>query len=97
MKLGLLGASGLIIGKFGRQMPRFFDVEGSVVVFAPQGSGKGVGVVVPNLLTYAGSKVGPYFAIQAVKLRPCHSLTGGDLSEERSFGSFVAVLRLLLD
>ena len=48
VRLGLLGASGLIVGKMGRQLLRFADVEGSVVVFAPQGAGKGVGVVVPN-------------------------------------------------
>ena len=60
--LGLLGSSGLIVGtlrgQFGStRLLRFADVEGSVVVFAPTGSGKGVGIVVPNLLTYAGSVI----------------------------------------
>jgi type IV secretion system protein VirD4 len=55
--LGLLGASGLIVGRMGRRMLRFSDVEGSVVVFAPQGAGKGAGIVVPNLLTYEGSVI----------------------------------------
>lgn len=56
-QFSILGAGGLIVGKLGRQLLRFSDVEGSVVVFAPQGAGKGVGVVVPNLLTYAGSVI----------------------------------------
>jgi type IV secretion system protein VirD4 len=56
-KLGLLGASGLIVGRMGQRMLRFADVEGSVVVFAPQGAGKGAGIVVPNLLTYPGSVI----------------------------------------
>ena len=37
--VGLLGA-GLIIGKLDKRMLRFADVEGSVVVFAPQGAGR---------------------------------------------------------
>ncbi len=56
-ELGLLGSTGLIVGKLGRRLLRFADVEGSVVVFAPQGAGKGVGIVVPNLLSYAGSVI----------------------------------------
>ena len=55
--LGLLGDAGLIVGRLGRRLVRFGDVEGSVVVFAPQGAGKGVGIVVPNLLTYPGSVI----------------------------------------
>ena len=56
-RAGLLGKRGPIVGKFGGRLLRFSDVEGSVGVFAPQGAGKGVGVVVPNLLTYAGSVI----------------------------------------
>jgi hypothetical protein len=68
--LGLLGPFGLVVGRLGRRMLRFADVEGSVVVFAPQGAGKGVVVVVPNLLTYPGSVIctdpkGENFAVTA--------------------------------
>ena len=45
-RLNLLGQRGLIVGKFGGRLLRFPDVEGSVAVFAPQGTGKGVGVFV---------------------------------------------------
>jgi type IV secretion system protein VirD4 len=56
-KSGLLGSTGLVIGKLAKTLLRFADAEGSVVVFAPQGSGKGVGIVVPNLLSYPGSVI----------------------------------------
>lgn len=55
--LGLLIDQGLIVGKLGKRLMRFADVEGSVVVFAPQGAGKGVGIVVPNLLSYPGTVI----------------------------------------
>ncbi len=47
---------GLIVGRFRGRMLRFSG-EGAVLVAAPQGSGKGVGIVVPNLLDYPGSVV----------------------------------------
>lgn len=57
LKCGLLGSAGLVVGKLGKNLLRFADAEGSMVVFAPQGSGKGVGIVVPNLLAYPGSVI----------------------------------------
>ncbi len=52
---GHLKGSGLILAKFGSKLLRYNQPEGSVVVFAPQGAGKGVGIVIPNLLDYRGS------------------------------------------
>ena len=45
----------LIPAKFGQKLLRYNQPEGSVIVFAPQGAGKGVGIVIPNLLDYRGS------------------------------------------
>jgi type IV secretion system protein VirD4 len=53
----LLGGRGLIIGKWGRGFLRYNDDEGLAIVFAPTGSGKGVGLVLPNLLDYQGSVI----------------------------------------
>jgi hypothetical protein len=36
-RMGLFGNGGLIVGKRGRRLLRFADVEGSVIMFAPQG------------------------------------------------------------
>ncbi|TBC53776.1 type IV secretory system conjugative DNA transfer family protein [Rhizobium leguminosarum] len=48
------GGDGLIVGrKWGRFLR--FNRDGYVLLFAPTRSGKGVGVVVPNLLDYKGS------------------------------------------
>ena len=52
---GHLKGSGLILAKFGQKLLRYNQPEGSVIVFAPQGAGKGVGIVIPNLLDYRGS------------------------------------------
>lgn len=51
------GRSGPIVGRgaFGRLMR--FNSDGIVQVFAPPGSGKGLGVVIPTLLDYPGSMV----------------------------------------
>jgi type IV secretion system protein VirD4 len=54
-KAGALTGSGLIVGKVGGRFLRDNDPEGTILVFAPQGAGKGVGVVIPNLLSYPGS------------------------------------------
>lgn len=55
--VGALGGhSGLIIGKAWGSFLRFKG-EGAVLVVAPQGSGKGAGIVVPNLLDYPGSVI----------------------------------------
>jgi type IV secretion system protein VirD4 len=52
----LLGASGIILGRRGRQFLRFGGTE-HVLLEAPTRTGKGVGVVIPNLLTWEGSVV----------------------------------------
>lgn len=67
---GLFGGSGLIIGKMGERVLRHPSNEANMVVFAPQGAGKGVGIVIPNLLTHAGTVVcidpkGENFAVTA--------------------------------
>lgn len=69
-----LGTAGLIAGKVGRRFIRFAQPEGSMIVFAPQGAGKGVGIVVPNLLEYPGSVIvtdpkGENFAVTARQRR----------------------------
>jgi type IV secretion system protein VirD4 len=102
--LGLLGTSGLIVGKLGGHVLRFADVEGSVVVFAPQGAGKGVGVVVPNLLTYPGSIIctdpkGENFAITGrarQKFGPVYCVNVGDPGRSHRFNPLDVVSRDLL-
>ncbi len=56
-KAGLFGPQGLIIGKIGKRVLRHPSREANMIVFAPQGAGKGVGVVIPNLLTHPGTVV----------------------------------------
>lgn len=51
---GVWGGDGLIVGKKWGRFLRF-NREGYVLLFAPTRTGKGVGVVVPNLLDYKGS------------------------------------------
>jgi type IV secretion system protein VirD4 len=58
-ELFLAGArrgNGPIVGRKGRSFLRF-NKDGMITVFAPMGAGKGVGVVIPNLLDYRGSVV----------------------------------------
>ncbi|WFU07544.1 type IV secretory system conjugative DNA transfer family protein (plasmid) [Rhizobium sp. CB3171] len=51
---GVLGGKGIIVGRsYGRFLR--FNKDGYVLLFAPTRSGKGAGVVIPNLLTYQGS------------------------------------------
>jgi len=69
-RAGILGDDGLIVGKLGKKLVRFPGDEGHVLVFAPSGAGKGVGLVIPNLLSYPGSVIctdikGENFAITA--------------------------------
>lgn len=56
----MLMPSGVILGKIGRgpnaQLIRH-DEETHTLLAAPTGAGKGVGVIVPNLLTYGGSVI----------------------------------------
>lgn len=53
---GLLGADGVVLGKFDRDYLRHDGPE-HVLCFAPTRSGKGVGLVVPSLLTWPGSAI----------------------------------------
>lgn len=55
-KAGILGDKGLILGKFDNKFLRF-NQPGHLITFAPTRSGKGVGHVIPNLLTHPGSVV----------------------------------------
>ncbi|WP_316215121.1 conjugal transfer protein TraG [Bradyrhizobium sp. SZCCHNR2035] len=55
-KAGLLGGDGVVLGRLG---PRYLRHDGPehVLCFAPTRSGKGVGLVVPSLLTWSGSAI----------------------------------------
>jgi type IV secretion system protein VirD4 len=53
---GVRRGRGPIVGRVGRYFLRF-NRDGMITVFAPMGAGKGVGVVIPNLLDYRGSVV----------------------------------------
>ncbi|HWU94257.1 MAG TPA: IncP-type conjugal transfer protein TraG, partial [Sphingomonas sp.] len=51
---GMLGDLGIVLGRFGRRYLRHDGPE-HVLCFAPTRSGKGVGLVIPSLLTWPGS------------------------------------------
>lgn len=53
---GVRRGQGPIVGRLGRSFLRF-NKDGMITVFAPMGAGKGVGIVIPNLLSYRGSIV----------------------------------------
>ena len=53
---GLLSAAGVLLGRLGRDYLRHDGPE-HVMAFAPTRSGKGVGLVVPTLLSWTGSAV----------------------------------------
>ncbi|REF73435.1 conjugal transfer protein TraG [Paracoccus versutus] len=53
---GLLGPDGVVLGKLGEDYLRHDGPE-HVLCFAPTRSGKGVGLVVPTLLTWPGSAI----------------------------------------
>lgn len=55
-KSGLLGSDGVVLGKFEEHYLRHNGPE-HVLCFAPTRSGKGVGLVVPSLLTWPGSAI----------------------------------------
>ncbi|MHA6767456.1 conjugal transfer protein TraG [Sphingobium ummariense] len=55
-KAGLLGESGVALGRHGSQYLRHDGPE-HVIAFAPTRSGKGVGLVVPTLLSWTGSVI----------------------------------------
>lgn len=70
---GLLADSGLLLGRHGPIAPRYVRHDGPhhLLLCAPTRSGKGVGVVTPNLLTWPGSVV-----VLDIK-DESHSLTSG--------------------
>jgi len=53
---GLFDATGIIVGKWGSRFLQF-GTQQFVSLLAPTRSGKGVGIVIPNLLNYADSVV----------------------------------------
>jgi len=53
---GLLGSDGVVLGKLERDYLRHDGPE-HVLCFAPTRSGKGVGLVIPSLLTWPGSAI----------------------------------------
>ncbi|MFG1266051.1 conjugal transfer protein TraG [Xanthobacter aminoxidans] len=53
---GLLGPDGVVLGRYGGDYLRHDGPE-HVLCFAPTRSGKGVGLVVPSLLTWPGSAI----------------------------------------
>lgn len=55
-KAGLLGTQGIIVGAYGGRY-LMFDGAQHVIVSAPTRSGKGVGIVIPNLLAWPDSVV----------------------------------------
>ncbi|CCD98044.1 conjugal transfer protein TraG [Bradyrhizobium sp. STM 3809] len=55
-KAGLLGEDGVVLGRLGMRYLRHDGPE-HVLCFAPTRSGKGVGLVVPSLLTWSGSAI----------------------------------------
>ncbi len=58
-KMGLLSASGILLGKLGTIGGRYlrYGGDGHSLLVAPTRSGKGVGIVIPNLLSWPGSVV----------------------------------------
>ena len=55
-KAGLVKNNGLFLGKYNKEFIRC-DKDTHTIVVAPTRSGKGVGVIIPNLLTWRGSVV----------------------------------------
>ena len=53
---GLLGPDGAVLGRYGQEYLRHDGPE-HVLCFAPTRSGKGVGLVIPTLLTWPGSAI----------------------------------------
>jgi type IV secretion system protein VirD4 len=53
---GLLGQDGVVLGRLGRDYLRHDGPE-HILCFAPTRSGKGVGLVIPSLLTWPGSAI----------------------------------------
>jgi len=56
VKAGLMSNGGILLGKLGKELLRFMGQE-FVILAAPTRSGKGVGIVIPNLLLFPDSVV----------------------------------------
>jgi len=90
---GVYGGVGPVIGQTALGRLVRFNMDGIVQVFASPGSGKGVGIVVPTLLTYPGSMVvtdvkGENYAITAryrSKLGRVLMLNPSDLARSARF------------
>lgn len=57
LRHGAIVGEGVILGRGAFRRLLRFSSDGMVMVFASMGSGKGLGVVIPSLLTYRGSMV----------------------------------------
>lgn len=57
LRHGAITGEGIILGRGAFRRLLRFSSDGMVMVFASMGSGKGLGVVIPSLLTYRGSMV----------------------------------------
>ncbi|MCA1441259.1 type IV secretory system conjugative DNA transfer family protein [Ensifer sp. IC4062] len=57
LRRGAITGEGVILGRGAFRRLLRFSSDGMVMVFASMGSGKGLGVVIPSLLTYRGSMV----------------------------------------
>lgn len=55
-RAGLMAGDGVLLGRIGRRYLRHAGAE-HVIAFAPTRSGKGVGLVVPTLLSWTGSAI----------------------------------------
>lgn len=98
---GILGRPGLVLGRGAfRRMIRF-SRDGLVMVFANTGAGKGLGIVVPNLLDYPGSMVvtdpkGENYAITAAYRRtigPVRMLNPLDVAASDRFNPMDVIRR----
>lgn len=98
-RAGALGERGLILGKAGKQFLRDANDEGSVLLLAPQGAGKGVGPVICNLLDYRGSILctdpkGENFAVTArhrATLGPVYRLDVGNPALSDAFNPMSSI------
>lgn len=98
---GAIRGEGVILGRgvFGRLLR--FSSDGMVMVFAAMGAGKGLGVVIPTLLTYRGSMVvtdpkGENYAItrrQRAKFGKVWMLNPSDLAHSERFNPLDMVRR----
>ncbi len=57
LRHGAITGEGIVLGRGAFRKLLRFSSDGMVMVFASMGSGKGLGVVIPSLLTYRGSMV----------------------------------------